>query len=101
MALTTDNIVDTLVERFGLRRREALDFVDTFFADIKGCVEQGQRVKIAGFGALQAKPMKYVPKRRDLEPDPEKAWKVINFTPSQTLKQRVQRALIEEGRDKD
>lgn len=90
MALTKDKIVDRLVEENGLNKREAKDFVDTFFDDIKERVSKGERVRLAGTGALFLKKQARQRKRRDTPVEGE--WRIPSFMPYPALKGRVQGA---------
>lgn len=102
MALTKDKIIEALVKQHGLVRREASDFVDTFFDDIKTRVSNGERVRLTGTGSLYLKKTYRHRKRRDVEVSEDtKAWTVISFTPSQALKGRARRATVEIARDVD
>jgi nucleoid DNA-binding protein len=102
MALTKDKIVDALVKEFNLQRREAVDFVDTFFDTLKADVTSGERVKLAGFGSFYLPKKYYHRKRRDIPVcDDTPRWRIPSFTPSAALKARVQRATREERKDVD
>lgn len=102
MALTKDKIVDALVKEFSLQRREAVDFVDTFFDAIKADVSSGKRVKFAGFGSFYLPKKYYHRKMRDIPVDEDTpGWRIPSFTPSLALKARVQRATREERNDVD
>ena len=102
MALTKDKIVDALVKEFNLQRREAVDFVDTFFDGIKADVTAGKRVKLSGFGSFALPKKYYHRKKRDIPVDENTPrWRIPSFTPALALKARVQRATREERRDVD
>jgi len=102
VALTKDSIVDALVKEFNLQRREAVDFVDTFFDAIKADVSAGKRVKFAGFGSFCLSDRYYQRKRRDIPVDTDTPrWRLPSFYPSVALKARVQRATREERNDVD
>lgn len=102
MALTKDDIIDGLVKEYGLVRREALDFVDTLFSDIKQRVSDGAPVKIPGTGTFFMRKQHYHRRRRNIKLTEEsRAWHTIGFRADATLHKRIQRSLIEEGRDVD
>lgn len=48
--LTKIDIVGKVAERCGFSKLEANDLVETVFESIKGALEQGENVKISGFG---------------------------------------------------
>lgn len=101
MALTKNSIVDVLVEKYKLKRREAVDFLDTILADIKERVSKGEKVPIATFGYFTLDKKYYQRKRRDTPVDEAEPWRVVHFTPYQLLRARIQRADIEISRDED
>ncbi len=101
MPLTKDDIVNTLVDRFNLKRREASDLLTTFLDDLKNELVKNEKVRLPGFGLLYRDEQSYTLRRRDIEDDPTEGWNVIKFKPAIPLMKRVQRALIEESRDVD
>jgi nucleoid DNA-binding protein len=100
MALTKDDITNTLVERFSLKRREASDLLTTFLDDLKNELTQNEKARLPGFGLLYRAEQPYTLKRTDIEDDLP-PWNVIKFKPAVPLMKRIQRALIEESRDVD
>jgi len=52
MALTKDDLVNQLVERYDLRRREAVDLLDVFFDDLKNELTHNEKARLPGFGLL-------------------------------------------------
>ena len=102
MALTKDGIVDKLVEKYGMQRREMIDFVDTFFDDIKSKLVAGERVSIAEFGTFYRKKQSYYRRRRTIKlAEGDEKWETITFRAAKLLQARIQRATIEESRDVD
>lgn len=99
MALTRDNILDELVSKYKLQRREAKDVLDTMIDDMKKVIEEGGRAKLAGFGSLVLNYQYYARKRRNIQE--EHRWRTVTFIPSIKLKARIQRADIEISRDVD
>lgn len=74
--------------------------MDTFLDDIKRRVTAGERVKLIGFGVLflhEVAPRK----RRNIPVTEDEEWRIPSFKLSAQLKNRVQRAAIEEARDVD
>lgn len=101
MPITRDDIIDTLVERFNLKRREASDLLATFLDDTKNELTNKAKIRWPGFGLFYRHEQDYVLKRRDIEDDPSENWNVIKFQAGPPLMKRIQRALIEESRDVD
>lgn len=50
MTMTKGDIVERIYEKVGFSKKEASDIVESIFAIIKSRLEQGQKVKISGFG---------------------------------------------------
>lgn len=53
MALTKAELAEALFEQLGLNKREAKDFVDLFFEEIRASLEAGEQVKLSGFGNFE------------------------------------------------
>ena len=50
MTITKNSLVNLLHDEVGLNKREAKEFIETFFEVIKLELESGNDVKISGFG---------------------------------------------------
>ncbi len=50
MALTKIEIAENLIEKFGLEKRVAKQFVELFFEEIRSSLENSEEVKLSGFG---------------------------------------------------
>ena len=50
MTITKNSLVNLLHDEVGLNKREAKEFIETFFEFIKLELENGNDVKISGFG---------------------------------------------------
>ena len=50
MALTKAEMAERLFLEVGLNKREAKEFVDAYFEEIRGALENGEQVKLSGFG---------------------------------------------------
>ena len=50
MTITKNSLVNLLHDEVGLNKREAREFIETFFEVIKLELESGNDVKISGFG---------------------------------------------------
>ncbi len=53
MALTKAELCDLLFETVGLNKREAKEFVESFFEEISATLERGGEVKLSGCGNFQ------------------------------------------------
>ena len=51
--LTKAELADLLFAKVGLNKREAKDMVEAFFEEIRSQLEQGESVKLSGFGNFQ------------------------------------------------
>jgi integration host factor subunit alpha len=89
--LTKAELAELLFERVGLNKREAKDMVETFFDEIAQSLEQGDVVKLSGFGNFQLRDKPQRPGRNPKtgEEIPITARRVVTFHASQKLKQSV------------
>jgi len=92
MALTKADFSERLFDELGLNKREAKRMVDLFFEEIKASLEQGQQVKISGFGKFELRDKASRPGRNPKtgEEIPITARRVATFRPGQKLKARVE-----------
>jgi len=92
MALTKADFSERLFDELGLNKREAKEMVDRFFEEIKASLEQGQQVKISGFGKFELRDKASRPGRNPKtgEEIPITARRVATFRPGQKLKARVE-----------
>ena len=92
MALTKIEIAENLVEKCGLDKRIAKQFVEDFFEEIRLGLEQGDYVKLSGFGNFMLRDKTERPGRNPKtgEEIPVTARRVVTFRPGQKLKQRVE-----------
>ena len=93
MTLTKAELADMLFEKVGLNQREAKDMVETFFEEIRIALENGESVKLSGFGNFQLRDKPQRPGRNPKTGEiiPITARRVVTFHASQKLK-----ALVEE-----
>lgn len=86
------DIEDSLAQGVdGLSRKQAADAVDQVFNYISDCLQQGQEVRLPGFGVLS---VKHKPARQGRNPTTGatieiSARKNVRFTPGKALKDRV------------
>ena len=92
MSLTKADIADRLFEEVGLNKREAKEFVDSYFEAIKIALESGENVKLSGFGNFQLRDKNPRPGRNPKtgEEIPITARRVVTFRPGQKLRARVE-----------
>ena len=92
MSLTKADIANRLFDEVGLNKREAKEFVDAYFETIKAALEDGENVKLSGFGNFQLRDKKERPGRNPKtgEEIPISARRVVTFRPGQKLRARVE-----------
>ncbi len=92
MALTKADLAETLFEELGLNKREAKDIVEMFFEEIRCALEEGDQVKLSGFGnfGLRAKGERPGRNPKTGEEIPISARRVVTFRAGHKLKQRVE-----------
>ncbi|HXF06998.1 MAG TPA: integration host factor subunit alpha [Candidatus Acidoferrales bacterium] len=91
MALTKAAMVERLFGDLGLNKREAKELVDLFFETIRRALEQGEQVKLSGFGNFELRDKGERPGRNPKtgEEIPISARRVVTFRPGQNLRARV------------
>ena len=92
MALTKAEMAEKLFQELGINKREAKDFVEMFFEEVRGALEQGRQVKLSGFGNFDLRDKNKRPGRNPKtgEEIPICARRVVTFRPGQKLKARVE-----------
>ena len=93
MALTKAELADLLFENVGLNKREAKDMVESFYEEIRVALQNGEGVKLSGFGnfQLRAKPQRPGRNPKTGEEIPITARRVVTFHASQKLKTLVEK----------
>ncbi len=91
-ALTKAELAEALFEQLGLNKREAKEFVDLFFEEIRGSLESGKPVKLSGFGNFELRDKNRRPGRNPKtgEEIPISARRVVTFRPGQKLRLKVE-----------
>lgn len=91
MAITKADLALTLHDEIGLNKRESKEFVEEFFEAIKSSLEQGNAVKLSGFGnfGLRDKPSRPGRNPKTGEEIPISARRVVTFKASQKLKEAI------------
>jgi integration host factor subunit alpha len=92
MALTKASMAEMLFDELGLNKREAKEFVEQFFEEVRVALEKGEDVKLSGFGNFILRSKKERPGRKPKtgEEIPISARRVVTFRPGQKLKARVE-----------
>lgn len=92
MTLTKAELADLLFEEIGLNKREAKQFVEGFFDEIRDALVSGEEVKLSGFGNFQLRDKPSRPGRNPKtgEAIPISARRVVTFHASQKLKLMVE-----------
>ena len=92
MALTKAELAERLFEQVGLNKREAKEFVDSFFDVMRDALARGEQVKLSGFGNFDLRQKNQRPGRNPKtgEEIPISARRVVTFRPGQKLKVRVE-----------
>ena len=92
MALTKADMAERLFDELGINKREAKNLVEGFFEEIRLALEQGEQVKLSGFGNFGLRDKNQRPGRNPKtgEEIPITARRVVTFRPGQKLKARVE-----------
>lgn len=90
--LTKAELADMLFEKVGINKRDAKLIVESFFEEIRAQLEEGQSVKLSGFGnfELRDKPQRPGRNPKTGEEIPITARRVVTFHPSHKLKDLVE-----------
>ncbi|ACA31073.1 integration host factor subunit alpha [Histophilus somni] len=92
MALTKIELKNSLIEQ-GLNKLEAKKVVEGFFEQIRVSLENGEDVKLSGFGNFELRDKSSRPGRNPKtgEAIPVSARRVVVFRPGQKLRSRVEK----------
>ncbi len=85
-------MAENLFEELGLNKREAKELVEVFFEEVRLALEEGEEVKLSGFGNFILRDKSQRPGRNPKtgEEIPITARRVVTFRPGQKLKSRVE-----------
>ena len=91
MALTKADLAEALFNELGLNKREAKEFVEFFFEKIREALENGESVKLSGFGNFGLRKKNPRPGRNPKTGDSVelKGKNVPHFKPGKDLRERV------------
>ena len=97
MTLTKADMTERLIDELGLNQREAKTFVENSFEEIRAALEQGEQVKLSGFGNFNLRDKLQRPGRNPKtgEEVPVAARRVVTFYPGRKLRDLVN------GHDRD
>lgn len=92
MTLTKAEMAERLIELFNLSKRDAKDLVELFFEELRLALENGEQVKLSGFGNFDLRDKRSRPGRNPKtgEDIPITARRVVTFHAGQKLKGRVE-----------
>ena len=92
MTLTKADLSETLFNEVGLNKTEAKEMVEAFFEEIKASLEDGDSIKLSGFGNFDLRKKAERPGRNPKtgKEIPIKARRVVTFHASQKLKTSVE-----------
>lgn len=92
MALTKLGMTERLFDEVGLNKREAREFVDGFFEEMRLSLERGEAVKLSGFGNFDLRDKAERPGRNPKTGAAAtvSARRVVTFRPGAKLKTRVE-----------
>lgn len=93
MALTKAEMSESLFEKLGISKRDGKDLVELFFEEIRRSLENGEQVKLSGFGNFDLRDKGERPGRnpKSGKDIPITARRVVTFRPGQKLKGRVEK----------
>ena len=91
MTVTKMELANLLFDELGLNKREAKEFVELFFEEIRSALENGDNVKFSGFGSFSVRDKAQRPGRNPKtgEEIPVSARRVVTYKASQRIKDRV------------
>jgi integration host factor subunit alpha len=91
MTVTKMELANLLFDELGLNKREAKEFIELFFEEIRTALENGDNVKFSGFGSFSVRDKRQRPGRNPKtgEEIPVSARRVVTYKPSQKIKDRV------------
>ena len=93
--MTKADLVENIYERVGFSKKESAEIVELVFEIMKQTLENGEKIKIAGFGNFVVREKK---SRRGRNPQTGQeirisARKVLTFKPSQVLKNTLNQGI--------
>ena len=95
MALTKADLTESLFDQLGFNKRESKEFVDCFFEEVRQTLEDGEYVKLSGFGNFELRDKNQRPGRNPKtgEEIPISARRVVSFKPGHKMRARVESSI--------
>jgi integration host factor subunit alpha len=92
MAITKADIAHDIFEQAKISKKDSVDLTEVFFEVIAQALENGEAVRISGFGNFECAQKRARPGRnpRTKEPVPISARFVVTYKPSQKVKERIE-----------
>jgi len=92
MALTKTHMAESLFNELGLNKREAREFVDEYFEEMRAWLAAGEQIKLTGFGSFDLRDKNERPGRNPKTGEliPITARRVVTFRASLKLKARLE-----------
>ena len=89
--ITKATLANTLFDQLGLNKREAKEFVDLFFEQIRQALEIGESVKLSGFGGFTIREKNSRPGRNPKtgEEVAVSARRVVTYRASQKVREQI------------
>jgi integration host factor subunit alpha len=93
MVLTKAGLTESLFKVLGINKREAKDLVELFFEEIRSLLEQGQQIRLSGFGNFNLRDKRQRPGRNPKtgKDVPISSRRVVTFRAGQKLKAKVEK----------
>ncbi len=91
MTVTKADLANTLYEQLGLNKREAKEFIELFFEQIRDALEKGESVKLSGFGGFSVRNKRSRPGRNPKtgQAVAVSARRVVTYRASQKVKEGI------------
>ena len=91
MTITKANLVEKISNRLGLSKAESQNLVENFFEILSNSLENGEDIKISGFGTFKLKKKNTRPGRNPMtgEVIPVSARTIVKFSASSKFKTMV------------
>ena len=92
MALTRQNMAESLFKELGLNKKKARELVKSCFEELTASLAVGENVRLSGFGNFDLRDKSERPGRNPKTGEDIQitARRVVTFRPGQKLKDRVQ-----------
>jgi len=89
--ITKATLANTLFDQLGLNKREAKEFVELFFEQIRQALEIGESVKLSGFGGFTIREKNSRPGRNPKtgEEVAVSARRVVTYRASQKVREQI------------